>query len=141
PVPVPQASSTAHAYHIPPRIGWHAALPCATISLESGPIAPGSTLPCQVPPIPKTGAIAFTSSPGLGAPGFSCDHATPAAIPPQPTTSSTNPNRPILFMALLHEMARGAPGPLPPDRVAAPAAECRESAAGAAAMQIDSVRE
>src|SRR6266571_684392 len=99
---VPHVSSTSHAYHMPPRIGWHDALPCETISLESGPIAPGSTLPCQVPPAPKTGASAFTSSPGLGVAGFSCDHATPAAIPPQPTTSSTNVNRATLFMALLH---------------------------------------
>src|SRR6266542_7169100 len=109
-LPVPQVSSTSHAYHMPPSIGWHIALPCETVSLESGPVAPASTLPCQVPLTPKTGASAFTSGPGFGISIFSCDHATPTAIPTLQATSITSAHRPILFMPLLREMARGAFG-------------------------------
>src|SRR5437773_10308118 len=92
-LPVPHVSSTSHAYHMPPTIGWHIALPCETVSLESGPAAPASTLPCQVPLAPKTGASAFTSTPGFGISNFSCDHATAAALAPQHTTSITSTNR------------------------------------------------
>src|SRR6266508_2191676 len=95
-LPVPQVSSTSHAYHIPPTIGRDIALPCETVSLESGAIAPASTLPCHVPLTPKTAAIALISSPGLGMAGASCDHATAAAVPPQQATSITNAIRWIL---------------------------------------------
>src|SRR5881394_2589559 len=107
-LPVPQVSSSSHAYHMPPAIGWHVALPCETVAGESGPIAPGSTLPCHVPPVPNTGAIALISAPGFGMAGASCDHATEDALPPQQVMSITTAIHGILFMAPLRDLARGA---------------------------------
>src|SRR6266513_5486752 len=100
-LPVPHVSSTSHEYHMPPAIEWLIALPCETVAGESGPIAPASTLPCQVPPVPKTGAIALISAPGFGMTGAPCDHATDDAIAPQQATSITTAIRGILCMASL----------------------------------------
>src|SRR6266516_4893621 len=107
-LPVPHVSSTSHEYHIPPAIGWHIALPCETVAGDSGAIAPASTLPCHVPLVPKTGAIALISAPGFGMTGASCDHATDDAIAPQQATNITTTIHGILLMASLHELARGA---------------------------------
>src|SRR5437879_4616540 len=106
-LPVPHISSTSHEYHMPPAIGWHIALPCETVAGESGAIAPASTLPCHVPLVPKTGAIALISAPGFGMTGAPCGDATDA-IAPQQATSITTSILGKLFMASLHELARGA---------------------------------
>src|SRR6266545_1517429 len=140
-LPAPHVSSTSHAYHMPPKIEWDIALPCETVALESGPIAPASTLPRHVPLIPKMGAIALISSPGFGMAGASCAHATAAAIPPQQAMSITNAIRWFLFMAPSLNWRAVPSGHPPPLRAAGLDAGRREIAPARPDTQPDPARD